>query len=80
MINILIYEGKNGTRVDLKSDDFETMWCTQAQIAMLFDCSRNNVTEHIQKIFKEGELNENNTCRKFRHVSTNQEFLANCFR
>ena len=35
-INILIYEGKGGTRVELKSgEELETMWATQEQIASI---------------------------------------------
>ncbi len=31
-MNILIYRGKNGATVELKSTDLETMWATQKQI------------------------------------------------
>ena len=75
-INILIYEGKNGTRVELKSgEELETMWAAQSQIAEIFECSRSNVAEHIQNILKSGELHENDTCRDFRQVSTNQPIM-----
>jgi len=75
-INILIYEGKNGTRVELKSgEEFETIWANQSQIAEIFDCSRSNVAEHIQNIIKSGELSEKDTCRNFRQASTNQPIL-----
>ena len=73
--NIFIYEGKSGTRFELKSDDFDTMWGTQQQISNLFDCSRSNVAEHIQNVLKEGELSEEESCRKIRQVSTNQPVL-----
>ena len=36
--------------------DGETVWLTQAQLAELFDKGRSTITEHIQNIFKEGEL------------------------
>jgi hypothetical protein len=38
-------------------------------MAQLFNKGRTNVTEHIQNIFKEGELDENSVCRNFRHTA-----------
>ena len=32
------------------------MWLSQAQMAELFQTTRNNITLHIGNIFKEGEL------------------------
>jgi hypothetical protein len=46
----------------------ENVWLTQQQMAELFQSSRTNVVEHIKHIYKEGELDENSTCRKFRQV------------
>ena len=34
----------------------------------LFQTPRTNVVEHIKHIYKEGELEEESTCRKFRQV------------
>ena len=36
----------------------ETVWLTQEQIALLFGKSRSTITEHINNIFDEGELEE----------------------
>lgn len=47
----------------------DTIWCTQESIAMLFDKSRSTITEHLQNIFKEGELQKESVCRKFRHTA-----------
>ena len=41
----------------------ETVWLTQAQMAELFQTTRNNTTLHIGNIFKEGEL-EDSAVRK----------------
>lgn len=68
-MNIIIYEGKNGTRVDLKSLDLETMWANQSQIAEIFDTSISNISEHISNIYKDNELLEKDTFREFRNVS-----------
>ncbi len=41
----------------------ETVWLTQAQMAELFQTTRNNITLHISNIFKEGELLEISVCK-----------------
>lgn len=53
--------------VDVRMES-ETVWLTQDQMAILFDKGRSTVAEHILNVFKEGELNEKSTCRKFRQV------------
>ena len=40
------------------SPEEETVWLTQEQIALLFGKSRSTITEHINNIFDEGELEE----------------------
>lgn len=47
----------------------ETVWLTQEQMAVLFEKGRSTITEHIQNIFKEGELHEELVCREFRHTT-----------
>lgn len=47
----------------------ETIWCTQDTIAALFDKSRSTIAEHLQNIFKEGELQKDSVCRKFRRTA-----------
>jgi hypothetical protein len=37
-------------------------------MALLFGKGRTTITEHIQNVFSEGELDENSVCRKFRQV------------
>lgn len=53
--------------VDVRMND-DTVWLTQDQMALLFDKGRSTIAEHILNVFKEGELDENTTCRKFRQV------------
>jgi len=63
---ILIYQtDDNSIRVDVHLEG-ESVWLTQAQMAMLFDKSNKTISEHIGNIFKEGELLENSVVRKFR--------------
>jgi len=66
---IIIYNTEDGeTKIDVRLEG-ETVWLSQKQMAELFDKDRKTVTEHIQNVFKEGELAENSVCRKFRHTA-----------
>lgn len=52
----------------------ENIWATQDAIATLFDKGRTTITEHLMHIYQTGELDEQTTCRKFRHMgSTGQK-------
>jgi hypothetical protein len=63
---ILLYQNQDGTiKVDVRLEE-ETVWLTQAQIALLFGKGRTTITEHIANVFGEGELIENVVCRNFR--------------
>ncbi|MBP3711335.1 MAG: virulence RhuM family protein [Bacteroidaceae bacterium] len=67
--NIIIYQSEDGSiRLDVRLED-KTVWLTQEQIATLFSKGRSTITEHISNIFKEGELEESEVCRKFRHTT-----------
>ncbi len=66
---IIIYQNNDGkVKIDVLLED-ETVWLTQAQMSDLFGKARTTVTEHIQNIFKEGELDEIVVCRDFRHTT-----------
>ncbi|MCK4968394.1 MAG: virulence RhuM family protein, partial [Candidatus Aenigmarchaeota archaeon] len=47
----------------------ETVWLTQAQIAVLFGTKRPSVTKHISNIFKSKELSQNSVCSKMEHTA-----------
>ena len=44
------------------------MWLTQAQMAELFQKTPQNITMHIRNAYKEGELDENATCKEYLQV------------
>ena len=53
---IILYNTEDGkTRLDVKMEG-ETVWLTQAQMAELFQTTKQNVSLHIQNFFTEGEL------------------------
>ncbi len=63
---LLIYQNTDGNiKIDVRLEQ-ETVWLTQDQMASLFGKARTTITEHIQNVFKEGELNEEVVCRNFR--------------
>lgn len=43
----------------------ETVWLTQKMIAALFDSTKQNVGQHLKKIFEEAELQENSVVKNF---------------
>lgn len=66
---IFIYETESGqTAIDVKLQQ-ETVWLSQKEMAQLFDKGRSTITEHIRNVFKEGELEEDQVCREFRHTA-----------
>jgi len=64
---IVIYQSKDGPKLDVLLEK-ETVWLTQKQMALLFDKGIPTINEHIKNIYKEGELEEKSTIRKFRIV------------
>ena len=63
---VVIYQSNDGTiKVDVLFEG-ETVWLSQAQLCMLFGKSKSTISEHIENIFEEGELNEEVVVRKFR--------------
>ena len=64
---IVIYQSKDGPKLDVRLEK-ETVWLTQKQMALLFDKGIPTINEHIKNIYKEGELEEKSTIRKFRIV------------
>ena len=65
-LQLFIYQCQNGSNVELKSFDGNTLWATQKQIAVLFDCDVRTVNYHIQEIIKTGELQQNSVIQNFR--------------
>ena len=63
--SLLIYQTEDGlTKIDVRLQD-ETVWLTQKTMAELFQTSRENITMHLQNIFKEAELYEKSVSKDF---------------
>lgn len=66
--NILIYQNEKGdTKVDVYFNG-ESVWMTQKGIAELYQTSPQNITLHIKNIYKDGELQEEVTCKNYLQV------------
>lgn len=52
---IVIYQPDETISLEVKLEQ-DTVWLTQAQMAELFKTTKQNVSLHINNIFKEGEL------------------------
>jgi len=68
MSEIVIYEDGNFA-LNATVDD-ETIWLSQKQMAELFGKSVKTINEHVNNVFKEGELEKESTIRNFRTVQT----------
>ncbi|MBC3250873.1 hydroxyacid dehydrogenase [Serratia fonticola] len=64
----LLFKSADGsTRVECRFEA-ETLWLSQASMAELYDKDVRTINEHLINIYKEGELEQNATIRKFRIV------------
>ena len=64
--SVVVYRSAdNAVQLDVQLAD-ETVWLTQAQIALLFQKAKSTISYHITNIFKEGELDEQVVVRKIR--------------
>ncbi len=60
---IVIYQSENlSTHIDVLIED-ETVWLTQLQMVELFQSTKQNISLHINNIFKEEELPENSVVK-----------------
>ena len=64
---IVLYQPDETIRLEVRLYD-ETVWLTQAQMAVLFQTTPQNVTIHIRNLYKEGELDKLSTCKDYLQV------------
>ncbi|MBO5636316.1 MAG: virulence RhuM family protein [Acidaminococcaceae bacterium] len=70
MENIILYNTEDGkASVKLYAEN-NTVWLTQAQMALLFDCSTDNISLHLKNIYNDGELNREATTEESSVVQT----------
>ena len=62
---IIIYNSDDGKcKVDVRLEE-DTVWLTQEQMSDLFQKAKSTINEHIQNIYADGELEIDNTMKKF---------------
>jgi len=59
---IILYQSEISTQLEVQIEN-DTVWLTQAQMAELFQSTRNNITLHISNIFKKNELDKISVCK-----------------
>lgn len=65
---IILYEPPDGApEIQLHARD-GSVWMTQGEMAELFQTSPQNITLHIKSVYKEGELDEEATCKDYLQV------------
>ena len=65
---ILLYQTETGDiRIETRLQD-ETVWLTQPVMAELYQTTQQNISQHIQNIYEEGELQQEATHKKFLSV------------
>ena len=67
--DLIIYQSRNNENISVEVlYDNEDFWLTQKYMSKLFNVSENNITYHLQNIFKTKELDEKSTTQKIRVV------------
>jgi hypothetical protein len=62
---IIIYQTDDGqTKIDVRMEK-ETVWLSQAQMAELFQTTKQNVSLHINNAFAEGELEQDSVVKEY---------------
>jgi len=61
---IVMYQPDETIRLEVRVEN-ETVWLTQAQMAELFDATKQNISLHIINVYSEGELDELSTVKDY---------------
>jgi hypothetical protein len=62
---IILYQSNDkSTQLEVRIEE-ETVWLTQAQMVELFSSTKQNISLHINNIYKEGELSSNSTVKEY---------------
>lgn len=67
-VEFLIFTAQDGKNSIEARYENETIWLTQKLMGELFEVGTNTINYHLKEIFKNSELEENRTVRKFRIV------------
>ena len=63
--NIIFYQTQDGvTKISVTLNN-DTVWLNQAQMAELFQTTKQNISLHVNNIFEEGELDKEQVVKDF---------------
>jgi len=76
----LVFTAQAGENsIEVRVED-ETVWLTQKLIGVLFDVDVRTISEHLQNIFKSGELEQASVIRKFRNTAEDgKQYMTNFY-
>ena len=57
---IILYQPDSSVRLEVRMEE-DTVWLTQAQMAVLFGCSQDNIGLHLKNIYSEREVEKDAT-------------------
>ena len=60
---IILYQPDSTVKLEVRLEN-ETVWLTQQQMTELFQTSKQNISLHVNNIFKEGELDSNSVVKE----------------
>ena len=60
---IVLYQPDDNVRLEVRLQD-DTVWLTQLQMAELFKSTKQNISLHVNNIFREGELAKNSVVKE----------------
>jgi len=62
---IILYQSNDkSTQLEVRIEE-ETVWLTQSQMVELFSSTKQNISLHINNIYKEGELSSDSTVKEY---------------
>ena len=61
---IILYQPDETVKLEVRMSE-ETVWLTQQQMTILFETSKQNISLHINNIFRERELEKNSVVRDY---------------
>ena len=73
---IVLYQPDEKVRLEVRIEE-DTVWLSQQQMTILFQTTKQNVSLHINNIFKEGELRKEATVKDYLTVQSEGERKVN---
>ena len=61
---IILYQPDETVKLEVRMSE-ETVWLTQQQMTILFETSKQNISLHINNIFKERELDKDSVVKEY---------------